>query len=76
MWAQKRKKLMAEIILNFTITFPTIWRVAGDFFKVLWKFKIAAMDELHNSKIIVRIDSHFTITLPTIWKCAGDFTEI
>ena len=42
------------------------------------KFKMAAMDELHNfllaknSKI-----EHFTITLPTIWKCAGDFfTEI
>ena len=45
---------------NFTITFPTIWRYACDFFKVLRKFKIAAMHELQiffgtiNSKIYVR----------------------
>ena len=32
---------------NFTIEFPTIWKCAGDLFKVLLKFKIAAMDELH-----------------------------
>ena len=49
------------------------------FFKVLLKFKVAAMDELHNflwsqkRKIKVINNSHFTIT---IWKCAGDFTEI
>ena len=30
---------------NFTITFPTIWRFAGDFFKVLLKFKMAATDQ-------------------------------
>ena len=31
---------------NFT--FPTIWKCAGDFFEVLIKFKMAAMDKLHN----------------------------
>ena len=66
---------------NFTITFPTIWRCASDFFKVLLKFKMAAMHKLHiclwvkNRKIEVSNNSHCTITLPTIWKCAGDFTE-
>ena len=29
-----------------TITFPTIWRCAADFFKVLMKFKMAATDQL------------------------------
>ena len=32
---------------NFTITFTTICRCACDFFKVLLKFKMAAMLELH-----------------------------
>ena len=50
--------------LNFTITFPTMWRCTHNFFKVLQKFKMAAMDEL------------FLITLPMFWKCAGDFTEV
>ena len=31
---------------NFTITFPMIWRWAGDFFKVLLKFKMATTDQL------------------------------
>ena len=31
---------------NFTITFPMIWRCAGNFFKVLLKFKMAATDQL------------------------------
>ena len=31
---------------NFTITFHMIWRCAGDFFKVLLKFKMAATDQL------------------------------
>ena len=30
----------------YTIAFPTIWRCAGDFFKVLLKFNIAATDQL------------------------------
>ena len=31
---------------NFTITFPIIWRGAGDIFKVLLKFKMGATDQL------------------------------
>ena len=52
------------------------------FFKVLLKFKMTAMDQLHiflwrkYSKIEVINNSHFIITLPIMWKCAGDFTEI
>ena len=43
----KTQKLKVRNYSNFTITFPTIWRCAGDFFKVLLKFKMTAMDELH-----------------------------
>ena len=42
LWVQKLQNLKSEII-----TFPTIWRCASDFFKVLLKFKMAAMDKLH-----------------------------
>ena len=45
--SQKRKNLVVNYS-NFTITFPTIWRCACDFFTVLWKLKMAAMHELHN----------------------------
>ena len=43
----KTKKIKVSDYSNFTITFPTIWRYAGDCFKVLLKFKMAAMGELH-----------------------------
>ena len=43
----KTPKLKVENYSNFTITFPTIWRCASDFLKVLVQFKMAAMDELH-----------------------------
>ena len=97
LWAQKLKnywstpnffvgakttKLKKINYSNFTITFPTIGRYASDFFRVLLKFKMAAMDKLHifcgrkNWKIEISNNSHCTITLPTIWKCACDFTEI
>ena len=33
---------------NFTLTFPTIWRCASDFFKFLVQFKMTAKDRLHN----------------------------
>ena len=63
---------------NFTITFPTNLH-----FKVLLKFKMATMDELHNFFVIANTQtlnsentSIFTITIPIIWKCAGDFTEM
>ena len=41
----KTLKLEVGNFSNFTITFPTIWRCAGNFFKVLLKFKIAATDQ-------------------------------
>ena len=44
LWAKK----LLRIYSHFTITFPTTWRCAGYFFKDLLKFKMAAMDELHN----------------------------
>ena len=41
----KTQKLKVRNYLNFTITFPTIWRCAGDIFKVLLKFEMAATDQ-------------------------------
>ena len=42
----KTLKLKVRSYSIFTVTFPIIWRFAGDFFKVLLKFKKAAMDQL------------------------------
>ena len=42
------KNYLGKNYLNFTIAFPTIWRFAGDFCKVLLKYKMVAMDELNN----------------------------
>ena len=42
----KTLKLEVWNYLNFTIIFLTIWRCAGDFFKVLLKFKMTATDQL------------------------------
>ena len=36
---------------NFPITFPTIWRCAGDYFKVLLKIKMATTDQLYKKKL-------------------------
>ena len=47
LWTQKLLKLNFRNYSNSTITFPTIWRCAGDFFKVLLKFKMAATGQLH-----------------------------
>ena len=44
---RKNSQIQVVDYSNFTITFPTIWRCACDFFKVLPKFKMAAMHELH-----------------------------
>ena len=41
------KTIKVRNFSNFTITFPTIWRCAGDIFKVLLKFKMAATDQLN-----------------------------
>ena len=43
----KTQKLKVINYSNFAITFPTIWRCAGDCLEVLLKFKMAAMDELY-----------------------------
>ena len=43
----RMQKIDVVIFLNFPITFPMIWRCACDFFKVLQKFEMAAMHELH-----------------------------
>ena len=42
----KTLKLEVRNYSNCTITFPMIWRCAGDFFKVLLEFKMAATDQL------------------------------
>ena len=74
LWAQKLK---VRNYSNFTITFPTIWRCARDFFKVLLKFKIAATNQLYffvgaktqkNSLVIFFICYHLAT-----WGCATDF---
>ena len=44
----KTKKKLSEIINILQVIFLTIWCCARDFFKVLLKFKMAAMDELYN----------------------------
>ena len=60
-----------------------IWRCAGDFFKVLMKFKIASMDKVHNflwaqklkelkSEIIHIFQSHY----PPSGNVQVIFTEI
>ena len=41
----KTLKLKVRNYSNFTITFSTIWRCAGDFFKDLLKFNMAATDQ-------------------------------
>ena len=47
LWARKLKNLEDINYLNFLITFLMIWRCAVDIFKVLLKFQLAAMDQLH-----------------------------
>ena len=65
----KTDKLKVRNYSNLAITFPTIWRCAGDFFTVLQKFKMAATDQLHfflwaqklknlESEIILILQSH------------------
>ena len=43
----KTLKLKVRNYSNFTITFPMIWKCAGDFLKVLLKFKMAATDQFN-----------------------------
>ena len=44
----KTLKLNVRNYSNSTISFLTIWRCAGDFFKVLLKFKMAVADQVRN----------------------------
>ena len=46
LWAQTLK-LKVINYSNFTITFPMLWKCAGDFFKVLLKYKMAVTDQLY-----------------------------
>ena len=53
----KTLNLKVGIYSNFIITFPSIWGCAGDFFRVLLKFKMAArinFNFLGGAKKIVR----------------------
>ena len=68
---------------NFTITFRTIWRCAGDFFRVLLKFKMAATDQLQffggrkNSKnLFGQLVLNFHITFLATCGCAIDFLKM
>ena len=78
----KTLKLEVRNYSNFTITFPMIWRCAGDFFKVLLKFKMDATDQLFffllfflkTQKIcLVNFFLNFNITFLATWGCASDF---
>ena len=59
-----------------------IWKSAGDFFKVLLKFKMAATDQLYffggrkNSKnLFGQFFLNFNITFLATWGCASDFKD-
>ena len=58
-----------------------IWRCAGDFFKVLLKFKMAATDQLkffrgcENSKNLFGQFFFNNITFLATWGCASDFVK-
>ena len=45
---RKTQKPKVENYSNLTITFPTKWRCACDFFKVFTEIQMAAMHLLHN----------------------------
>ena len=74
LWAQKHK---VRNYLNFTITFHTIWRCAGDLFRFLLKFKrppwINFIIVCGRKNLKIENNSHFTIILHTVWECAGNF---
>ena len=79
----KTLKLEVRNYSNFAITFPMIWRCAGDFFKVLLKFKMAATDQLKffggrkNSKnLLGQFFSNFNITFLATLGCASDFLKM
>ena len=68
---------------SFTITFPTIWRCAGNFFKVLLKFKMAAADQPefvcgreNSNNYFGQFFSNVNITFLAAWGCASDFVKM
>ena len=67
----KNRKIHVVNYLNFTITFPMIWKC-----EVLLNFKMAATVHRQNvcmgKNLTVRTYSNSTITFPMIWRCAGD----
>ena len=78
----KTLKLNVRNYLNSTITFPTIWRCAGDIFKVLLKFEMAATDQLQlfgwrkNFKNqFVHFLLNFPITFLATCGCADFFKD-
>ena len=77
-----RQKSMPKFLVevrnysNFTITFPTIWRCAGDFFKVLLKFKMAATDRLLKKLFWSIFFFNFNMTFLATSGCARDFLTI
>ena len=59
-----------------------IWKCAGDFFKVLLKFKMAATDQLYffgggakKQNSLVNFFRTCNITFLATWGCANDFLK-
>ena len=79
----KTLKLKVTNYSNFTITFPTIWRCAGDFFKgfsknLKWQPLINFIFYGHKNLNIIKVGhySNFTIIFPTIWTSVGDIFSV
>ena len=82
----KTPRLEVRNYSNFTKTFPMIWRCAGDFFKVLLKFKMAATNQFEffggaktQKNCLVNFFSQFNITFQATcmtWGCASDFLKM
>ena len=76
----KTLKLKVKNYSNLTITFPIIWRCAGEFFKVLLEFKMAATDQFqffggrkNSKKLFVQCFFNFNITFLATCGYAIDF---
>ena len=53
---RENKKKLSEIIqILQDFTFPTICTCAGDFFKTVLKFKMAALNEPHNFLLVQKL---------------------
>ena len=65
----KTLKIKVRNYSNYPITFPTIWRCAGDFFKGFADIQNCH----HGSNLFFKGWNHSKFTFPTIWRCSGDF---